>query len=212
MTRNAFGLTKEESAFFRKLSTPEKIQDYLDTLPFNLEKSGLTFSSPRVVIREGKAHCIEAACLAAAALWIHGTEPLILDLRALHYDFDHVVTLFRRNGCWGAISKTNHGVLRYRDPIYRTVRELALSYFHEYYLTTTGRKTLREYSRPFDLKRFGTDWMTSEMTLIAIAEALDRSQHYSLVPSANERTLRPASEIEKKMAAIPEWEKNNPGT
>lgn len=209
MEKNIFGLSKKEEAFFRKLSTPEKIQDYLDTLPFNFEKECLTFYSPRVVLREGKAHCIEAACLAALALWYHGMEPLILDLRALRYDFDHVVTLFRRNGYWGALSKTNHGVLRYRDPIYRTVRELALTYFHEYYLTTTGRKTLREYSRPFNLKRFGTAWVTSEESLIDIAEALDLSRHYRIVPPENERFLRTASDIEKKMGALPEWRKTD---
>jgi hypothetical protein len=162
-----------------------------------------------VILREGKAHCIEAACLAAVALWYHGEEPLILDLRSLRYDFDHVVTLFQRNGYWGALSKTNHGVLRYRDPIYRTVRELALSYFHEYYLTTTGRKTLREYSRPFNLKRFGTGWVTSEESLIDIAEALDLSRHYRLVPPMNERSLRVVSEIEKKIGSVPEWRKTD---
>lgn len=209
MEKNIFGLNNKEAAFFRQLSTPERIQDYLDTLPFNFEKAGPTFYSPRVILREGKAHCIEAACLAALALWYHGSEPLILDLRSLRYDFDHVVTLFRRNGYWGALSKTNHGVLRYRDPIYRTVRELALSYFHEYYLTTTGRKTLREYSRPFNLKRFGTEWVTSEDSLIDIAEALDLSRHYRLVPSMNERSLRVASEIEKKIGSVPEWRKTD---
>ncbi|MFZ1654393.1 MAG: hypothetical protein WBO92_03845 [Candidatus Moraniibacteriota bacterium] len=205
MEKKNFGLTEKEEAFIRRLSTPEKIQDHLDTLPFNFEKQGLTFYSPRVVIREGKAHCIEAACLAAFALWYHGAEPLILDLRSLRYDFDHVVTLFQRNGYWGALSKTNHGVLRYRDPIYRTVRELALTYFHEYYLTTTGRKTLREYSRPFDLKRFGTEWVTSEDSLIDIAEALDLSRHHPLVPRVNERQLRLASAIERQTGSIPEW-------
>ncbi|MGB4833768.1 MAG: hypothetical protein WBP40_01925 [Candidatus Moraniibacteriota bacterium] len=209
MEKNIFGLNNKEAAFFRQLSTPAKIQDYLDTLPFNFEKAGPTFYSPRVILREDKAHCIEAACLAALALWYHGAEPLILDLRSLRYDFDHVVTLFRRNGYWGALSKTNHGVLRYRDPIYRTVRELALSYFHEYYLTTTGRKTLREYSRPFNLKRFGTEWVTSEDSLIDIAEALDLSRHYRLVPSMNERSLRVASEIEKKIGSVPEWRKTD---
>jgi hypothetical protein len=204
-----FDLTKKEIALFRKLSTPEKIQDYLDTLPFNFEEGGPTFYSPRAVMRVGKAHCIEAACLAAAALWYHGAPPLILDLRSLHYDFDHVVTLFRRNGYWGALSKTNHGVLRYRDPIYRTVRELALSYFHEYFMTTTGRKTLRTYSRPFSLKRFGREWVTSEESLLAIAEALDSSRHYPLVPRANERILRLASAIEKKTASIPEWRRTS---
>lgn len=211
MAKNIFGLDNKEEKFFQQLSTPAKIQDYLDTLPFNFEKEESTFYSPRAVVREGKAHCIEAACLAAAALWYHGAPPLILDLRALRYDYDHVVTLFKKNGYWGALSKTNHGVLRYRDPIYRTVRELALSYFHEYYMTTTGRKTLREYSRPFNLKRFGTAWVTSEESLIDIAEALDRTHHYSLVPKENESVLRLASSIERETGAIPEWKKTDQG-
>ncbi len=212
MSKDIFGLNKKEELFFQRLSTPAKIQDYLDTLPFNLEKNELTFHSPRAVLREGKAHCIEAACLAALALWYHGEEPLILDLRALRYDYDHVVTLFKRNGYWGALSKTNHGVLRYRDPVYRTVRELVLSYFHEYYMTTTGRKTLREYSRPFNLKHFGTEWITSEESLIDIAEALDRSRHYPIVPAANEPALRLASSIEREVGGIPEWKKSDLGT
>lgn len=212
MEKNIFGLTNKEEAFFRSLSTPQRIQDYLDTLPFNFEKQGLTFYSPRVVLRAGKAHCIEAACLAAFALWYHGEEALILDLRSLRYDFDHVVTLYKKNGYWGALSKTNHGVLRYRDPIYRTVRELSLTYFHEYFMTTNGKKTLREYSRPFNLKRFGTNWVTSEESLIDIAEALDLSRHYKLVPSQNERTLRLASTIERQTGSIPEWEKSDPKT
>lgn len=212
MSKNIFSFDANEATFFKKLSTPERIQDYLDVLPFNLEKEAPTFYSPRAVLREGKAHCLEAACFAAAALWFHGEEPLILDLRALHYDYDHVVTLFKRNGYWGALSKTNHGVLRYRDPVYRTVRELALSYFHEYYLTTTGRKTLREYSRPFNLKRFGTEWMTTEEGLIDIAETLDRSRHYSIVPKVNERFLRLASRLEKEMSSLPEWRKTDSGT
>lgn len=212
MQNNIFGLNGKEEAFFRRLSTPGRIQGYLDTLPFNFEKQGSTFYSPRVVLREGKAHCIEAACLAAAVLWYHGAEPFILDLRSLRYDFDHVVTLFRQGNYWGALSKTNHGVLRYRDPIYRTVRELALTYFHEYYLTTTGRKTLREYSRPFNLSRFGTAWVTSEESLIDIAEALDLSRHYRIVPTSHERHLRTVSPIEKKMGSLAEWKKTDPET
>ena len=204
-----FGLSKKELTILRKLSTPEKIQDFLDTLPINHEKQGDTCLSPRQVLREKKAHCIEGAMLAAAALWLHGEEPLLLDLTTLRYDDDHVVALYQRNGYWGAISKTNHAVLRFRDPIYRTIRELALSYFHEYFMLTTGRKTLLSYSVPFSLKRFGTEWIVSEENVWYIAHAIDDVRHYSLVPEKNKRFIRKASPLEKQVGGIVEWKKSD---
>lgn len=200
-----FGLSKKELAVLRKLSTPEKIQDFLDTLPINHEKDGDTCLSPRQVLREKKAHCIEGAMLAATALWLHGEEPLLLDLTTLRYDDDHVVALYKRNGYWGAISKTNHAVLRFRDPIYRTVRELALSYFHEYFMTTTGRKTLVSYSIPFSLKRFGAEWIVSEEDVWYIAHILDDIRHFPIVPEKNKRLIRKASRIERGAGSIIEW-------
>src|SRR5689334_3314224 len=105
------GLTKEEKAAFTRLSTPNKIQDFLDSIPFNFETRGATLMSPRRVLRAQKAHCIEGALLAAAALSYHGRTPLLLDLRVSSGDLDHVVALYKENGYWGAISKTNHAVL-----------------------------------------------------------------------------------------------------
>jgi len=209
-----FGLSKAELAVLKKLSTPQKIQDYLDAIPQNFEKSGETYLSPRRVLREQKAHCIEGALLAAVALWLQGERPLLLDLKTfdIEIDSDHVVALYKKNGYWGAISKTNHAVLRYRDPIYKTVRELALSYFHEYFLVADGRKTLRSYSRPVSLKRFGIKWITNEQNLSHIAEALDKAQHFSLVPDGHAPHLRPASIVERKAGSIPEWSKENPRT
>lgn len=209
-----FHLSSREREVLRKLSTPEKIQDFLDRLPINHEKNGDTYFSPRRVLREKKAHCIEGAMLAAVALWLHGEEPLLLDLKTLRCDYDHVVALYRRNGYWGAISKTNHAVLRFRDPLYRTVRELVLSYFHEYFMSDTGKKTLLSYSRPLSLKRFGTEWITSEEDLWNIADALDHAPHYPLVPrvSSRSRYLRPASLFERRVAALAEWKKNDPKT
>lgn len=207
-----FGLSKKELAVLRKLSTPEKIQDFLDRLPINHEKNGDTCLSPRQVLRGKKAHCIEGAMLAAAALWLHGEEPLLLDLTTLRYDDDHVVALYKRNGYWGAISKTNHSVLRFRDPIYRTIRELALSYFHEYFMITTGRKTLKSYSVPFSLKRFGTEWITSPEDVWYVAHTLDDIRHFSIVPEKNKRLIRKASPLERKMGSIAEWKKENPRT
>src|SRR5260221_917514 len=158
--REAVGLTGAEFWFLARFSTREKIQGFLDALPANFEIGGQTCLSVREVLRRRRAHCIEGAMLAACALWVHGEPPLLMDLRA-ERDYDHVVVLFRRNGHWGAISKTNPPVLRWRDPVYRTLRELAMSYLHEY-ANNRAQKTLRSYSRPFDLR--GLDpviWVTS---------------------------------------------------
>ena len=130
LTRAQSGLTRREYETLKKLSTPIKIQNFLDALPMNWEKKGDTHLSPLRVLEEKKAHCIEGALLAAAALWIAGEPPLILNLSARlgKGDADHVITLYNRAGFYGAISKTNHATIRFRDPIYRTTRELALSY------------------------------------------------------------------------------------
>ena len=109
--------------------------------------------SPRFVIKNKTAHCMEGALLAAAVLEFHGAKPLVMDLRSEDHDFDHVVAVFKQFGHWGTVSKTNHAVLRYREPIYQSIRELAMSYFHEYF-DGKGRKTLREYSRLFNLRYF----------------------------------------------------------
>lgn len=207
-----FGLSKDELAVLKKLSTPNKIQDFLDTLAINYEKNGETCMSPRIVLRTGKAHCLEGALLAATALWLHGEDPLLLNLETLDIDDDHALALYKRNGHWGAISKTNHGVLRFRDPVYRTPRELALSYFHEYFMADTGHKTLRSYSRPFSLKSFGTAWVTAEENLWDIAHALDGSTHFPLVPKGYAKHLRPSSQVERKAGSIAEWGKKNPRT
>lgn len=207
-----FDLTKKELAILKKLSTPTKIQDFLDTLPINYEKKGETHMSPRVVLREKKAHCIEGALLAATALWVHGEEPLLMDLTAAPEDDDHVVALYKKNGYWGAISKTNHAVLRFRDPIYKTLRELALSYFHEWFLDENGLKMLRSYSKPLNLKRLGASWITAEEDLWYLDEHLDTLPHFSLVPKENKKYLRPADATERTAGNIREWNKKNKRT
>lgn len=199
------GLTAAEERAFRRLSTPGKIQDWLDRLPINFETDGFTYRSPRRVWRDRTAHCFEGALVAAAALWLHGEPPLLLDLKTDQADQDHVVALYRRGTYWGAISKTNHATLRFRDPIYRTPRELALSYFHEYFLNQTGRKTLLSYAGPFDLRRFGEGWVTAAEDLDELAEALDRSRHWPLCPAANRKYLRPASRLERRAGELVEW-------
>ncbi len=208
-----FGLSEEELSTLRELSSPLKIQDYLDSLPINFEKEGETCMSPRRVLREKKAHCLEGALLAATALWIAGESPLLLDLHTIQTDDDHALALYRRNGYWGAISKTNHATLRFRDPVYKNVRELAASYFHEYFVNETGLKTLRSYStRPIRLVTFGRKWVTAEEDLWHIAEALDEVPHSDLFPEENRKYLRKADSMERKAGLIIEWTERNPRT
>lgn len=203
-----FGFTREELAILNKLKTPAKIQDFLNSIPANFEPNGDELKSPRRVLRENTAHCIEGALLAAAALRLHGQEPLLMDLKSAASDKDHVVALFRSNGYWGAMSKTNHGVLRYREPIYKTPRELALSYFHEYFLDD-GTKTLRSYSVPFDLSRFDHHhWMTSEEDLWDIGAALDDARHVPLLPRTHIPRMRKADLIEREMGKMTEWKRS----
>jgi hypothetical protein len=200
-----FGLTKTELVQLEKLNTPAKVQEYLDSTPSNKEPNGETCMSPRRVLLERKAHCIEGAMLACAAFMLTGRKPLILNLKVSKGDDDHVVALFKENGYWGAVSKTNHSVLRYRDPVYRTVRELAMSYFHEYFLTDTGKKTMLGYSRPINMKRFGVSWITADKDLWDIAEYIYDSYHYSAVPEKNKKLLRKASSLELKTGSIAQW-------
>lgn len=207
-----FGLTRTELTALKKLSTPIKIQDFLDATPLNWEKKKETYMSPRRMLRENKMHCFEGALVAAAALWIHGQEPLLLDLKA-DGDDDHVVALYKQNGYWGAISKTNHSSLRFRDPIYKTIRELALSYFHEYFSNTTGKKVLRSYStKPLNLKKFGTTWLTAEEDLHPIVEAIDFARHTKIIPPKNHKLIRNADVMERRAGELIEWKRSDPRT
>lgn len=195
-------LTRAEETFLKKLNTPSKIQDYLDSIPFNFEERGETCMSPRRVLQEQKAHCIEGAMLAAVALSLTGRKPLLLNLKVNKRDDDHVVALFQENGYWGAISKTNHAVLRYRDPVYKSIRELAMSYFHEYFLTSTGEKTMLGYSQPINLMKFGTSWITADDDVWDIAESIYNAEYASIIPPLNKKNLQPASVLERKAAKV----------
>jgi len=193
----------KESGILKKLGSPAKIQDFLDAMPINFERGGDTARSLRSALAHGEAHCIEGALIAAAALWYHGARPLLMDLQTTDADDDHVVALFKEGGRWGAISKTNHAVLRYRDPIYASVRELAMSYFHEYFLDD-GRKTLRSYSAPFDLLRWNEEWLAARGDLWELCDALDGSTHFAIFPKGSPRRLRRAAPIERKAGTIVE--------
>ena len=177
---NRFSLNKQELALYRRLNTPEKIQKFLDDLPYNKERGGETCRGPRRVIRDNTAHCFEGALFAAAALRMNGFPPLIFDLESVRDD-DHVIAIYKTNGCWGAIAKSNYSGLRFRSPVYRTLRELALSYFEHYY-NLKGEKTLRAFSRPVNLKRFDrVNWMTAEDDLWIIPEYLVEISHTPLL-------------------------------
>lgn len=200
------GFSAAQSRLLGKLNTPNRIQDYLDKLPVNFEPDGDTCMSPKLVLETSRAHCIEGALLAACALQWHGQKPLVIDLRAVSPDFDHVMALFRWHGRYGAISKTNHAVLRFREPIYKTVRELALSCFHEYF-TDNGRKTLREYTGAVNLSRFDKrGWQTAEQDVWYIAEYIDRAKHYPFLLRNQARQLRLASPLEIKAGQLTEWQ------
>ncbi len=188
----------KEYAFLRKLNTPEKIQTYLETIPFNHERGGNSCMSARGVIRKGRAHCFEGAFLAAACLILMKERPLIVSLKAKKPDDDHIVVLFKRNGYYGALSKTNHPVLRYRDPVYRSVRELVMSYYHEYYLFKKGNKTLLGYTKPIDLRTFGTEWITSDEHQWKLAKIVYDMPVIPVVPEENRRYIRKATSFERK--------------
>ncbi|HEX8941796.1 MAG TPA: hypothetical protein VF785_01595 [Gemmatimonadaceae bacterium] len=193
-----------EFRVLRTLDRPRKIQDFLNRIPTNKERGRETCTSPLVTLRRNKAHCMEGALLAALALWMHGHRPLILDLKTTTADVDHLVALFRVDGYWGGITKTNHAVLRYREPIYRDVRELAASYFHEYFMND-GVKTLRRYSEPFDLRKWKGNWATAEDDLWDLERAIDRSPHRELISRKQIAGLRKADRIEIEAGKLTEW-------
>jgi len=188
------GLTAREGHVLAALKTPQHILEFVIGLGANFEEDGDTLRSVKGVLRHRKAHCIEAAFTAACALWLAGDPPLVMDLTAKG-DSDHVVALFKRGGCWGAISKSNHVWLRWRDPVYRSLRELAISYFHEY--TNRQRKTLRTYSVPIDLSRFPPEkWITNADNCWEVGAALCDFHHYRLLTPAQVRALAPRDATE----------------
>ncbi len=205
--RKLVRFTDTEHKLLRSLNSPVKIQYYLDTLPKNFEPGRETLRSPRETIQKGKAHCIEAALVAAVALWYHGQRPLLLDLVSTHEDYDHVVTVFKKEGYFGAISKTNHAVLRYREPVYKSVRELSMSYFHEYFVDD-GTKTMRSYSELYDLSKIrDVSWVTGKEDLWWLSEELDAWPHKQALNKSQIRGLRLADKTERKAGRIREWKR-----
>ena len=183
--KQSFGLSAADLRTLRALRTPARIQKFIDALAYQYAD---TAWSPRCVLRERKGHCLEGALLAAAALRVNGHPPLLMDLESVHDD-DHVVALYRERGLWGGIAKSNFAGLRFRPPVYRTLRELAISYFANYY-NLRGEYTLRAYSRPVNLIRLdGCRWMTAEEDVWCVPEALIAARHYPLAPDKVTRSL-----------------------
>lgn len=200
--------TKKEKDLFKKLNTPAKVQDYLNTLKFNFEKGGETLKSPILTLRTRRAHCMEGALLGAYILSLHGYTPYLMHLKTAKGDYDHVITPFKVGKFWGALSKTNHAVLRYREPVYKNIRELTMSYFHEYFLNSgpfMGKKTLRQYSAPLNLNSFEEGWEVLEGDLWGIDEELDKIKHFDIVPKSYLKKLRKAEKIEIEVGKIVEW-------
>ncbi len=198
-------LTPAEHRVFARLDTPQKVQDFLDRMRVNFEPDGDTAMSPRRVLETGVAHCAEAAVFACAALAYHGKQAWLLDLVGRPTDQDHIVTLFQERGLWGAISKTNHAILRWRDPIYRSAREVAMTYAHEYALPS-GLKSLMTYSRPFSLTRFAPErWVIAGEDLDWLLFALDLSPHVPLAPAHAMRKRRRSAAVEMRAQEVVEW-------
>ena len=180
-----FGFTPSELRTLRALKTPVRIQKFLDELPYNLS---YTARSPKKVLHDCTASCLEGGIFGAAVLRVLGFPPLIFDLEA-EQDTDHVVAIFKVRGHWGAVAKSNFTGCRYREPVYRSLRELAMSYFNIYF-NLRGERTLRRYSRPVNLARFDhLNWMTTEKPIWFVAEYLCEIPHISLLTRAMEKSL-----------------------
>ena len=185
-----FGFTPAELRKLRGLKDPDGIQRYIDALPYHLAD---TAWSPRRVLREGTAHCLEGAIFAAAALRTNGHPPLLLDFEA-EKDTDHVMAIYKVNGHWGAVAKSNYTGCRFREPVYRSLRELAMSYFNIYF-NLRRERTMRTYSRPVDLARFDDQqWMTTEKPVWFIVYHLFEVKHYKLLTRAMIRRLHRVDE------------------
>jgi hypothetical protein len=184
-------LTKSERGVLAQLTTPMKIQAFLDKLPYSVEKG---YRCPLRVLREHVAHCFDGALFGAAALRRLGNPPLILNMIANDEDDDHILSLFRRDGYWGAIAKSNFSGLRFREPIYRTLRELVMSYFEQFY-NVEWKKTLRSYTVPLNLKAFDKfDWMISDPPIEKIGKRLDEIRRVRILKRSMIAGLSPIDE------------------
>ncbi len=182
--------TEKELEIFQPLDSPFAIQRFLDEIPYSADP---VYRCPRSVLRDRKAHCFDGALFAAAALRRLGYTPCVLDMLA-ERDDDHLLALFREDGFWGSIAKSNFVGLRFREPIHKTLRELVMSYFEDFY-NIEGEKTLRGYTLPLDLSTFDRiDWMMLDEGLDKIADALDRQRRYKIISKTQAERLQKMDE------------------
>jgi hypothetical protein len=190
--------TKEELKLFKQLNDPDKIQGFLDSIDYN---PAYECRSPRWVIKRRKAHCFEGAIFAAAALRFLGHKPLLIDMKSFNDD-DHVIAVFKVDGFWGAVAKSNFTTLRYREPVYRSVRELIMSYF-DFYFNTKGEKSLRSYSLPLDLTIYESrNWETTDEDLEYIGDKIESLHHFPVVNEKQLKRLFRASETMMKAGML----------
>lgn len=184
---------------FRALTSPAAIQAYLDSLPYIAEELD---RSPLRVMTDGQCHCLDGGLFAALALARLGHRPLVLDLRPdPGKDDDHVLAVYQVDGLWGCVAKSNYPVLRSREPVYRSLRELAMSYF-DFYFSVNKEKSLRGYTRPLDLERFPSDWMWEESVVARIAKRIYALKTIPLIPPASAARLSPADERTYQAASL----------
>jgi hypothetical protein len=184
-------LTGAEREVMAQLNSPGKIHAFLDQLSYSPEE---TYRCPLRVLRDRTAHCFDGALFAAAALWRLGHPPLIMELLPNDQDDDHLLALYKRSGHWGALAQSNFVGLRFREPVYRTLRELVLSYFEQFY-NVEREKTLRAYTRPLNLQAFDDmGWMVDDRLLEKISERLDQTRRYSLITESMAAELSPVDE------------------
>jgi hypothetical protein len=189
---------KDEIRFLKTMNDPDKIQGFLDSIDYN---PVYECRSPRWVIKKRSAHCFEGALFAAAVMQFNGSKPLIVDLKAYNDD-DHVITIFKEDGHWGAVAKSNFTSLRYREPVYLSLRELVMSYF-DFYFNTDGDKSLRSYSVPLDLTIYNPrNWPTTDEDLEYIGDKLEKIRHYPVVNKKMISNLKRASSIMMKAGML----------
>jgi hypothetical protein len=190
--------TKAEIEFLKTMSDPDKIQGFLDSIDYN---PNYECRSPRWVIRKKSAHCFEGALFAAAALQFIGYQPLIIDMKSYNDD-DHVVAVFKEDAHWGAVAKSNFTTLRFREPVYRSLRELVMSYF-DFYFNTSGDKSLRSYSLPLNLTIYNSrKWATTDEDLEYIGDKLETIRHYPVIDNKMISNLKKASDIMLKAGML----------
>lgn len=192
MAKSYSGITwnNEEIKFLELFRDPWSIQVFLDSIDYNPDYE---CKSPRYVIEKRSAHCFEGALFAAAVLDYLGYKPLIVDMKA-HNDDDHVIAVFREDGCWGSVAKSNFTSLRFREPVYRSLRELIMSYF-DFFFNIRGEKSLRSYSLPFDLSTLNkNNWATTGQDLEFIGDKIESLHHFPVISENRINKLNPASE------------------